>query len=81
MALLLIDARVDPSAGNQFAIRMASENASENGHHECAALLLADSRVHLLAEDYYELMAPKNSLGISELACVVNGSFKIYCGS
>ena len=54
--LLLIDRRIDPSADNNDAIRLASYN----GHTEIVRLLLADSRVDPRYDNYAIRFASEN---------------------
>jgi ankyrin repeat protein len=49
--LLLSDRRIDPSARQQYALRLASQN----GHVEVVKLLLADSRVDPSVDDQYPI--------------------------
>jgi hypothetical protein len=51
--LLLKDPRVDPSAADNYAIRMASRN----GHFLVVQLLLKDPRVDPSADDNYAIRA------------------------
>ena len=49
--ILLQDERADPSADDNFAIRLASEN----GHTETVKVLLQDERVDPSADDNYAI--------------------------
>lgn len=62
--LLLADERVDPSADNNAALRLAARN----GHLEAVKLLLADERV--------ELASDKNAEYASYLA-LINGHMEV----